>query len=400
MGGETFWKVALGSGSFRAKPLRRHEHRLTAWPVEKLILRAREPVPEYMAVGCDPIRSEPASVGAAVIDKKTAPSRASDRRFTGSAPADAQAGGVPTEPLVSVLIVTYNHVDYLPAAIESVLAQRTTFPVEILISEDASTDGTRALAESWAGRHPDRFRLLLSERNVRSNEVVARGLRAASGRYVALLDGDDRWCDPGKLQRQADFLDANPWCTAVFHNALTAVGDLTENRWTRSDTGTRIGLETLMQGNPFATCTAMLRTDCVRDVPDWYAGFFPITDWPLYTFCALRGELAFVDEVSGVYRLHEGGAFSSRSAEAKFDAVEGFYRRLAQVAPSLGDAASNGCSRYFFDWAEASLAAGDLSRAGDCLRRSLRGGGVGRSVPRRAMLRLGMRLLAKWVRRP
>jgi glycosyltransferase involved in cell wall biosynthesis len=301
---------------------------------------------------------------------------------------------------VSVLVVTYNHVDYLPAAIESVLAQRTTFPIEILISEDASTDGTRALVESWASRNPERLRLLLSERNVRSNEVVARGLRAARGRYVALLDGDDYWSDHGKLQRQADFLDAHPECTAVFHNARIAIGDrLTDDVWTKPDTGARLGLRTLMQGNPFATCTAMLRIECVRDVPGWYDDFFPITDWPLYTLCAQRGTLAFVDEVSGVYRLHDGGAYSSRPAEAKLDATEGFYRRLAQVAPSLGDAARDGCSRYFFDWAEASLAAGDVPRARDCLRRCLRGGGVGRSVSRRAMLRLGLRLLGHWVRR-
>jgi glycosyltransferase involved in cell wall biosynthesis len=316
-----------------------------------------------------------------------------------AAPEDAQEPAS-AEPLVTALIVTYNHRNYFPAAVESALAQRTTFPVEILISEDASTDGTRDIVEGWAARHPGRVRLLLSEHNLRSNEVVARGLRTARGRYVALLDGDDYWTDPGKLQRQVDFLEVNPGCAAVFHNARTSVGDrLTDDRWTRGDTGPRLGLAAIMEGNPFATCAGMMRTDCVRDVPDWYAGFFPITDWPLYALCAIRGELAFLDEVSGVYRLHDGGAFSGRSVKAKLDTVEAFYRRLASVAPPpLDRAARGGCSRYFFEWARACLASGDLALARSCFRRSLRGGGVGRTVPRRDALRLGLRLLDRSVR--
>lgn len=305
------------------------------------------------------------------------------------------------QPLVSVLIVTYNHCRYFSAAIESVLAQRTSFPVEILVSEDASTDGTRDIVAGYAERHPDRVHLLLSDCNIRSNEVVARGLRQARGRYVALLDGDDFWCDVGKLQRQVDFLDANPGCMAVFHNAWKTTGDQqTEERWTPSATAPRLDLEALMEGNPFATCAGMMRADCVRDVPEWYAGFFPITDWPLYALCALRGELAFVDEVVGVYRLHEGGAFSHRTAAAKLDAVEGFYRRLAKCAPPpLAAAARGGCSRYFFDWTEAFVKQGDLSLARSCFRRSILGGGVGKTVARRDALRMAARIVRQSISR-
>ena len=190
-------------------------------------------------------------------------------------------------PLVTALVVTFNHRCYIGAALDSVLGQSTTFPVEVIVSEDASTDGTRDIVLDFARRYPDQIRVLLSDRNVRSNEVVARGLRVARGRYVALLDGDDWWCDADKLQRQADFLEATPACTAVFHNALVAVGDhLTDRRWTAPDAARTWTLAGLMEGNPFATCAGMLRTDCVRSVPDWYADFFP--DHGLATLCALR----------------------------------------------------------------------------------------------------------------
>jgi glycosyltransferase involved in cell wall biosynthesis len=308
----------------------------------------------------------------------------------GTSPSEAPG----SSPLVTALVVTFNHRRYIAAALESVLAQRTTFPVEIIVSEDASTDGTRDIVLEFARRHPDRIRMLLSDRNVRSNEVVARGLRAARGRYVALLDGDDWWCAADKLQRQADFLEATPACAAVFHNARVAVGDeMTDRRWTAPDAPRTWTLASLMDGNPFATCAGMLRTDCVRNVPDWYAGFFPITDWPLYVLCAAQGELAFEDEVTGVYRLHEGGEFSSQSTAAKHAAVEGFYRRLARVGgPPLATAARGGCSRYFFDLAKAHLGEGDLALARSCFRRSLFGGGLGRTVSPREMLRLGARL--------
>jgi hypothetical protein len=154
-----------------------------------------------------------------------------------------------------------------------------------------------------------------------------------------------------------------------------------------------------MEGNPFATCAGMLRAACVREAPDWYAGFFPITDWPLYVLCARSGELAFEDEATGVYRLHAASEFSSQAAPARLRAIQAFYHRLARVGGAeLAAAARGGCSRYFFDWAEAYLAEGDLPLARDCFRRSLVGGGVGRTVAPWDMVRLGGRLALAGVR--
>ena len=117
----------------------------------------------------------------------------------------------PDVPLkVTVLVMTYNHAGFIAQALDSVLTQRTGFHYEILISEDRSTDGTRETVISYAEKHPGRIRLLLSERNLHSNTVVSRGIRVARGEYVALLDGDDYWVSPDKLQKQVDFLDAHP----------------------------------------------------------------------------------------------------------------------------------------------------------------------------------------------
>ena len=100
---------------------------------------------------------------------------------------------------VTVLVMTYNHERFLSQALDSVVEQRVGFDHEILVSEDCSTDRTRDIVVAYSRRHPDRIRPILSETNLASNEIVARGIRAARGEYLALLDGDDYWTSPHKL---------------------------------------------------------------------------------------------------------------------------------------------------------------------------------------------------------
>jgi glycosyltransferase involved in cell wall biosynthesis len=296
---------------------------------------------------------------------------------------------------VTVLIVTFNHVNYVATAIESVLRQETRFPVEVIVSEDASTDGTREVVQEIASNNSGTIRLILSEKNLRSNEVVARGLRAASGQYVALLDGDDFWTSGSKIQRQVDFLEAHPECSAVFLNAKIAIGEeITDKSWTSHAQGLTIGIREIWFGNPYATCGSMMRSDVVRSVPDWYSQFFPITDWPLYILCAERGDLAFIDEDAGVYRLHPGGQYSSLSPERKLDSTENFYRNMNLALNFRHDRfARAGASRYFFDWATEYFQRGQHALARSCLRRCVRSGGVGTEVPVIDVLRLGAALL-------
>src|SRR5438270_2038014 len=116
-------------------------------------------------------------------------------------------------PKLTVLIITYNHAAFIKAAIDSVLMQDTSFDYEIIISEDCSTDGTRDILHHFAAAYPNRIRLLLSERNRNDNRVVRRGIEAARGMYIALLDGDDYWTCKHKLQRQVEFLDDHPECS-------------------------------------------------------------------------------------------------------------------------------------------------------------------------------------------
>lgn len=124
------------------------------------------------------------------------------------------------EPLLSVVTITYNHEPYIAKCIEGVLMQKVNFPIEFIIAEDCSTDGTRAICEDYARRFPDVIRLVLSEKNVGALPNERRALGMARGRYVALCEGDDYWTDECKLQKQVDFLESNPDYTICFHNRM------------------------------------------------------------------------------------------------------------------------------------------------------------------------------------
>jgi len=130
------------------------------------------------------------------------------------------------------------------------------------------------------------------------------------------------------------------------------------------------------------------------DIPAWYAELFPITDWPLYILCAGVGDIAYFDEVVGAYRIHDGGLVSSKPDNARHQLIEQFYRRMIKVMPlPYSQFARGGCCRYFYDWSKSYVDNNDIAMATSCFRRCTRSGGVGLTVSRRDMLRLGLRIL-------
>lgn len=302
---------------------------------------------------------------------------------------------------VSVLVVTYNHERYIAQALESVAVQDADFPYEILISEDCSTDGTRDIVRAFAARHPERVRLLLSERNVRSNEVVARGIRAARGEYIALLDGDDYWTAADKLRTQAAWLDAHPECAICFHDALVVRADGTGEpwHWTPRRQKEISTLEDLWYGNFIATCSTMFRRGLIGDIPSWYDALFPITDWPLHILNAEHGCIGYIDRVLGVYRYHEGGLYSPLDEAEKLDRMLAFYRAMDR---NLGyrhtRIIERAISKYFFGWAAAYAARGEIGRARRCFGICLSGRPISPAIDVKSLVRLGLKLYVPGLR--
>jgi glycosyltransferase involved in cell wall biosynthesis len=127
-----------------------------------------------------------------------------------------------TTPVVSIYSLAYNHEGYIRDCLDGFLAQETTFSVEILIHDDASTDNTATIIREYEARYPALFKPIYQAENQYSKgtaEFSRRNLERARGEYIAVCEGDDYWTDPRKLQKQVDFLDRHPDYVLCYHDA-------------------------------------------------------------------------------------------------------------------------------------------------------------------------------------
>lgn len=264
---------------------------------------------------------------------------------------------------VSVMTTTYNHEPYIGQAIESVLAQQSDLAWEQVIGEDCSTDGTRAIVQEYARRYPDRIKPILRQRNVGRRQNFLEAFGACQGQYIAILEGDDYWTSPRKLQRQVDFLDANLDCALCFH-AVEA----------RDETGlqppklvraarSRYTLDDLLEQNVIPTCSVMFRNHLFDRFPDWYLQA-PAGDWPLHVLNLHHGDAGYIDEVMAVYRVHGGGVWSPQAISQRRQQIlailELFYRHLDPVhRPKI----EQSIARWHFKTLNALLIERDYRRA-------------------------------------
>ena len=127
------------------------------------------------------------------------------------------------KPLVSISCITYNHAPYIRQCLDGFLMQKTTFPFEILIHDDASTDNTADIIREYERKYPDIIKPIYQKENQYSKGIPISATfnwPRAMGKYIALCEGDDYWIDPLKLQKQIDVLEKDPACSLCFHNAI------------------------------------------------------------------------------------------------------------------------------------------------------------------------------------
>lgn len=213
---------------------------------------------------------------------------------------------------VSVTMVTYNHEEFIAKALDSILMQRTNFDYEIVIGEDCSTDNTRNIIIDYGNRYPEIIRLLLNETNLGMHENGARTLQACTGEYIAMLEGDDYWTSPEKLQKQVDFLDGHPECAICFHNVIEVYkdGDRDSHSFFGNDRKEFYTIEDLLKENFIPTPATMFRSGLVPSIPDWFS-LLPMGDWPLHILNALHGKIGYINEVMAVHLNHRGGAWAA-----------------------------------------------------------------------------------------
>lgn len=269
---------------------------------------------------------------------------------------------MPETPAVSVCMITFNHEAYVAEAVESALAQRTSFPFEVVVGDDASTDGTPKILAELERVHAPRLRILTRTANLGITCNLAATLRECRGRYVALLEGDDYWIDENKLQTQHDFLEAHPSHAMCFHPVIVRRGpSVRMERLPRGRVRKRSTLRDLIeQGNFIPTPAVLFRNHIAEGFPEWFYDL-RIGDFPLNVMNASHGDIGFIDKPMAVYRVHDGGTFSAITNAARVAEVVRMYSFVNEFLGFRFDRTIRGIQSYW--QAVESFNSGDIRTA-------------------------------------
>lgn len=211
-------------------------------------------------------------------------------------------------PLVSVAMVTYKHEAFLAEAVESVLAQDLD-DWELVIGEDCSPDGTRAIAERYAAAHPGKIRVVTADENVGGRRNFARTLEACRGKFLSQLDGDDYFTDPTRLERMVGVLDGDDSLAWAYHGVKEVDADGADIGPDRiGDAAKRLDRLDVLRICPAASCGVLHRRPERWDFPQWWWDS-PVGDWSLHMHLTGDREIAYVDRFMSAHRNHGGGVW-------------------------------------------------------------------------------------------
>lgn len=223
------------------------------------------------------------------------------------------------EPIVTVMIITYNHVAYIGAALDSVLNQKTDFPFTIHVIEDCSTDGTQEVLRDYEARYPNIVKLFLNTKNIGykvTQKNFIRGFKTLRAKYVAVLEGDDLWSYEGKLQHQVDFLEKNPDFVGHAHNTIKFYDnyELPSQRFMYNEHIKQDhDVHDFIKVQSFFHTTTLLYRNVLKDrVPRQFIN--PLSCDIFNTIAhAQYGKIRYHNADWARYRVHPGGMFSGMS---------------------------------------------------------------------------------------
>lgn len=245
---------------------------------------------------------------------------------------------LPEAPLVSIYMLTYQHERYIATAIEGVIAQSCDFPVELIIGEDCSPDGTRAIALEYQKRYPGLIRVLTAPANVGRRANAARCRAACRGKYIAICEGDDQWTEPDKLATQVGLLEQHPEVVVCFHDVSEIdergrrIGDSKATRLTGKPLRLELSPSDLLDGAFIPTLSVVYRNiEGARRIPS-----IDIVNGDVYLFAMLarHGAARGVDRTMGAYRHHSGGLWSPMADSRRH--LEAL-RTYVAIALDIGD---------------------------------------------------------------
>lgn len=217
-------------------------------------------------------------------------------------------------PMVSISCITYNHAPYIRECLDGFMMQKTNFAFEVLIHDDASTDGTADIIREYEAKYPDIIKPIYQTENQYSKGIspsASFNFPRAKGKYIALCEGDDYWTDPFKLQKQVDFLESHPdyvMCSTCYTEYNQSNGTFGQTLPKISESGNiTYTLNDYISYKVWYTqpLTSMFLNK--KEVFDNYRNCKHRKDATLFYFILKCGKGMLFKESTGVYRHHEGG---------------------------------------------------------------------------------------------
>ena len=244
-------------------------------------------------------------------------------------------------PKVSVCMVTYNQENFIAQAIECALMQKTDFDYEIVIGEDCSTDRTREVVVDYQKKHPDKIKTLLHPYNLGpvhspgKNNFI-KTLKICKGRYIALCEGDDYWTDPLKLQKQVDFLEANPeysFCTTRYMEKNLETGKCLEDSYdhlfTETEKGIVIDYGVFFKYWLTQPLTALFVKEKLSNIYKEIKFYHLFRDVHIFFLLLKHYRKGYcLNFYSGVYQIHSSGVWSQNSEEQRYIISFEIYKEL------------------------------------------------------------------------
>lgn len=216
-----------------------------------------------------------------------------------------------SKPLLSICCIVYNQINFLDDCLQGFQNQKVNFNVEIIIHDDFSKDGSRERLIEFEKQSKFPVRLILPEENTYSKgeRIFLKTFKKASGKYIAMCEGDDYWTDPLKLQKQVDFLETHNDFGIVAHNVLES--NSYNTKYNRVIPGVvshhTYTIHDYILNNKTGTCSLLFKASCFKLTPDFFKVPFGDLFIVLSVLKNTNGKLYVLSEQMGVYRVHSDG---------------------------------------------------------------------------------------------
>lgn len=256
------------------------------------------------------------------------------------------------DPLLSIAVITYNHARWIRQCFDGIDMQRLSVPFEVCIGDDGSSDGTTAICAEYAERARSGF---IVTHQVRDRQDPRRKLydtvfmpnamatmRSCSGKYVAVIEGDDYWTHPGKLESQVQFLESHPDYSMVIHNAEVNCDPPRGKMPLWIDPAVRPEFGKDRDFAPtnwptvlFPSCSVVVRRDVVDQLINTELAYGPAWDSTVLFLAGTRGRIRYMAQPMGCYRIHAAACWNGPLAADRYEVMLRFAARLLKFAPDL-----------------------------------------------------------------